>query len=78
MKISYRERHESHSELFEGTLYPRGRRLVQPYKSRTGSLDKSLDLGRTFIQSDFPAGESGTFKEVESLLLFSPFPTFHC
>jgi len=54
MKVRYRERHESHSQLFEGILYPKGRRLVWPYKSRTGSLDKSLDLGRTFIQSDFP------------------------
>ena len=59
MKVRYRERHESHSQLnegisIEGILYPKGRRLVWPYKSRTGSLDKSLDLGRTFIQSDFP------------------------
>lgn len=38
----------------------------------------SLDLGRTFIQSDFPAGESETSKEVESLLLFPSFSTFHC
>ena len=54
MKVGYRERHESHSQLFEGILYPKWRRLVWPYKSRTGSLDKSPDLGRTFIQSHFP------------------------